>query len=143
MLSSKNLYVNSVSKKLLDRFIRLFKMLQLIRTQAYRLALLNQYRVYNVFHVLLLELYYQRVGYEQPKELTLLELVDSNPEYKVKVVLYKKTIKGQVYYLVKQKDQLEDYNQQVVNLDISNASKLVQEYKKERRYIGRKQRKYR
>ena len=59
MLSTKNLRLMQLKKKFRVRFIRLFKVKERRGLQAYELALsLRISRIYLVFYVLLLELYY-------------------------------------------------------------------------------------
>ena len=41
--------------KLAKKFFRLFKVLYLVEKQAYKLELLKRKKIYNIFHVLLLE----------------------------------------------------------------------------------------
>ena len=55
MLSTRNLKFK-VSKKLSPKFIGSFRVLDPIESQAYRLALPDQYeQIHNVFHISLLE----------------------------------------------------------------------------------------
>jgi len=62
MLSIKNLKQKRFSKKILHKYVKLFKIKNKIKTQIYRLILLNIYRIYNTFYVLLLKLYLYRVN---------------------------------------------------------------------------------
>jgi hypothetical protein len=56
LLSTRNLKLPGVKKKLSARFLGLFQIRDVVGTQAYRLALLTSYKIHNVFHVCLLEL---------------------------------------------------------------------------------------
>ena len=60
LLSIKNLKQKRLSKKLSHKFVRSFRMKNKIDEQAYRLMLLNIYRIYNTFHVSFLKLYLHR-----------------------------------------------------------------------------------
>jgi hypothetical protein len=57
MLSTKNLKQKKFSKKMSHKYIELFRIKNKSKTQVYRLILLNIYRIYNTFYVLLLKLY--------------------------------------------------------------------------------------
>jgi len=71
LLSIKNLRLLVAKKKLSARFIRPFCMRDAISKQAYRLALPTTYCIHDVFYVLLLKLYKQRIG-KEPAEPILL-----------------------------------------------------------------------
>ena len=59
MLSIKNLKQKRPSKKLLYKLLGLFTILTFIKLQTYYLALPNKYlKLYLMFYILLLELYY-------------------------------------------------------------------------------------
>ena len=57
MLLIKNLKQKRSNKKLSNKIIDLFIIRNVVDKQAYRLALSLIYRIYNVFYILLLELY--------------------------------------------------------------------------------------
>jgi len=67
MFSTKNLKQKRFSKKMSHKYIESFRIENKIKTQIYRLILLNIYRIYNTFYILLLELYLYRVDDEQTK----------------------------------------------------------------------------
>jgi hypothetical protein len=58
MLASKNIRQLKPSRKLANKYLGLFEVVEIIRNheQAYKLKLLLFYKIYNVFHVFLLEL---------------------------------------------------------------------------------------
>ena len=60
MLSIKNLKQKRSNKKLSNKVIDLFIIRNIVDKQAYRLTLSSIYRIYNVFHMSLLELYRRR-----------------------------------------------------------------------------------
>ena len=60
MLLIKNLKQKRSNKKLSNKTINLFIIRNAVDKQAYRLALSSIYRIYNVFHISLLELYRRR-----------------------------------------------------------------------------------
>jgi hypothetical protein len=57
MLSIKNLKQKRFSKKMSHKYVESFRIKNKSRTQAYCFILLNIYRIYNTFYVLLLKLY--------------------------------------------------------------------------------------
>ena len=60
MLTIKNLKQKRSSKKLFHKFISLFRIVNKIKTQTYRLLLSIIYRIYNIFYVFLLKFYHNR-----------------------------------------------------------------------------------
>jgi hypothetical protein len=67
LLSSKNFRVRKSCKKLIERYLGLFKVEQPVGKNAYRLILSESYnRMHNTFHVSLLEFYNRRPGNEFP-----------------------------------------------------------------------------
>jgi hypothetical protein len=61
MLSIKNLKQKRFSKKMSHKHVKSFRIKNKIKTQIYRLILLNIYQIYNTFYVLLLKLYLYRI----------------------------------------------------------------------------------
>jgi len=62
ILLIKHLKQKRFSKKILHKYIKLFRIKNKIKTQAYRFILLDIYRIYNTFYVLLLKLYLHYVN---------------------------------------------------------------------------------
>ena len=60
MLIIKNLKQKRSNKKLFYKFINLFRIVDKIKTQIYRLFLSIIYRIYNIFYVFLLKSYHNR-----------------------------------------------------------------------------------
>ena len=60
MLIIKNLKQKRSNKKLFHKFISFFRIVDKIKTQIYRLLLSIIYRIYNIFYIFLLKLYYNR-----------------------------------------------------------------------------------
>ena len=67
LLSTKNFKQKRLSKKLLHKFINLFRMKNKIDEQTYRLTFSNVYCIHNIFHVLFLKLYLHRVDDQETK----------------------------------------------------------------------------
>ena len=60
MLTIKNLKQKRSNKKLFHKFVNLFRIVNKIKTQAYRLLLSIIYRIHNIFYIFLLKSYYNR-----------------------------------------------------------------------------------
>src|ERR1700679_3973355 len=99
MLAVKNINQAWPSKKLSDRFLGPFKVVEPVGPQAYRLKLLKTMKIHPVFHVLLLEPYHRREG-EDPSRDKPLILVDDEEEYEVEQVLDKRKLYRKLQYLV-------------------------------------------
>ncbi len=69
MLLTRNLKQKRFSKKILHKYIELFRIKNKIKTQIYWLILFNIYRIYNTFYILLLKLYLHCVGNKQAKQI--------------------------------------------------------------------------
>ncbi len=61
LLLLKNIRIRKVSKKLINKFLKSFKIKKLINKNVYQLILFKSYkRIYYIFYVSLLKLYYKR-----------------------------------------------------------------------------------
>ena len=69
LLSIKNFKQKRSSKKLLHKFIKLFKMKDKIEKQTYRFILSNIYRIHNTFHISFLKLYLYRADDAKTKAM--------------------------------------------------------------------------
>lgn len=127
-LSTRNLRLRD--KKLQPRFIGPFRITEVIGSQAYRLALPQQYsRLHDVFPIQLLEEYYPR---DQQEPMPMPELEDDPDEYEVEEIRDKRMIKGKNHYLIKWTGWPSEYNQWVPEDDM-NAPKLIQDFEKTRK----------
>jgi hypothetical protein len=97
LLLTKNLKLPGVKKKLSARFLGPFRVHDAIGSQAYRLALPTSYKIHNVFHVCLLELWNQRAGEEPADPMPLAVEEDA---WEVSGISSTKKVRGQQYYLV-------------------------------------------
>ena len=79
MLTIKNLKQKRSNKKLFYKFINLFRIVDKIRTQVYRLLLSIIYRIYNIFHIFLLKPYHNRDYDDASKSfMQIFEFIDDN-----------------------------------------------------------------
>ena len=126
-LSTRNLKLKN--KKLQPRFIGPFRITEVVGSQAYRLALPQQYsRLHDVFPVQLLEEYHVR-DRQELEAMSLPELEDNPDEYEIEEIREKRTIKGKIHYLVKWIGWPSEYNQWVPEDDM-NAPRLIQAFEK-------------
>jgi transposase InsO family protein len=129
LLSLKNLKTRAPSKKLAIKRQGPYRVLDVIGTQAYRLALPKELsRIHNVFHVSLLEPWHSRDGCEDlPMPVTLND--DSLlPEYEVEKILEHRMRKGQKEYFVKWKGWPESYNGWEPEEHLEGAPDVLREY---------------
>ena len=94
LLSTKNLKLARPNRKLSERFIGPFQIIDTIGTQAYKLELPPQVRVHPVFHVSLLEPYQAREG-EDPSAHDPPEVMpDGTLEYELEAIVNDKIERG-------------------------------------------------
>ena len=129
MLSTKNLKQKRPNKKLSDKAIGPFIIRNRVGKQAYRLALPPIYRIHNVFHVSLLELYRRRDNSTMPA-YTASELIDGEEEWEVEKILDKRKRKGEVEYLIRWAGYPVEYDQWVPEEDMEHAQELRDAFEK-------------
>ena len=129
LLSAKNLRLPGAKKKLSARFVGPFQIRDAVGSQAYRLALPTSYRIHNVFHVSLLELWNQRAGEEPAQPMPLAVEADA---WEVAAITGAKKLRGQQYYLVQWKDWPEEYNSWEPAANCTGATRLIEAYEAQR-----------
>ena len=100
MLFIKNLKNVKLKKKLFYKFIKSFKMIDVVDTQTYRLKLFKQWKIHFVCHIFLLKFYYTNSSAVAPNEMIL---IDENEKWKIENILKDKKKWGKFYYLVRWK----------------------------------------
>jgi hypothetical protein len=98
LLSTKNLRLARLKKKMGARFVGPFRVRDAVGSQAYRLSLPTSYQIHNVFYVSLLEPYNQRAG-EEPDDL--MPLAVEEDEWEVESIIDSKIRKRKRFYLVR------------------------------------------
>jgi hypothetical protein len=90
-LNTENIrFANNIPRKLLPRFTRPFRIIRKISDVTYKLALPENWRIYNIFHVSLLRPFSnpnsvfpnRRRQYPDP------EIVDDHPEYEIEKIIH-------------------------------------------------------
>ena len=89
ILLIKNLQLKKSSWKLSHKFIRPFRVKDLVEKQMYRLFLSDTYWIHNVFYVFYLKLYQCCWEDESISSLQLSELINNEEEYKIEEILDK------------------------------------------------------
>ena len=107
LLASKNIKLDVPKKKLGPKFLGPFRIIDVVGTQAYRLALPSSTRIHNVFHVSLLEPWKGREGKEHDVSMPVAEEAD---EWRVEEIVKKRVRKRKTYYLVKWAGWPDEYN---------------------------------
>ena len=131
MLSTKNLKLKKPSKKLSDKFIGPFRILEPVGAQAYRLALPETFKIHPVFHVSYLEPYKQRPGDDAIPTPPLPDLIDNQLEWEVEEILGKRFSEGEIYYKVRWTGYPDEYIEWIPESWMGNAKELRQEYEDE------------
>jgi len=111
LLFIKNLKQHRLSKKLLYKFIESFQIVNLINKQVYWLILPAHYRIHNVFYVSYLKSYKHHLNNNSLSELSFLNLINNEKEYKIKDILSKRQRRKQLQYKVKWIKYLTEYNE--------------------------------
>ena len=128
LLSTKHINIlHQPNKKLSSKFIEHFRVQDAVGTQAYRLQLPPNYRIYNVFYVSLLERWKPRENQEdntQPPEIT----PEGKEVWEVEKILGKRTRKGQLQYWLRWKGYDESWDTWTPASDFENMEDLIQDF---------------
>ena len=98
MLFTKNLKNAKLKKKLFYKFIDFFEIENVVETQTYRLRFLDKWRIYLVFYVSFLELYYKNENFVFSSKMILIK---KNEEWKVKEILNHDKKWEKFYYFIR------------------------------------------
>ena len=105
LLSTKDLMwqiKNRKTKKLMEKFIRLYKIKKIILENMVELKLLALMKIYPVVNVSRIVIYQKQVE-EQKKILSPPVEINGEKEYKVEKILNRRDVKRKPKYLVRQK----------------------------------------
>ena len=129
MLASKNIRLRKPSKKLTDKFLGPFKVIEAVGKVAYKLQLPKGYsRLHPTFHVSLLEPYRRRENVRLPDPVE----IEGEEEWEVEEVLAERTVYKKKQYLVRWKGFDKSYNSWERAENLENAQEKVQAYKASR-----------
>ena len=87
MFFTKNFQNIKFKKKLFYKFTKLFEIKNVVELQIYRFCLLDQQKIYFIFYVFLLKLYYTNANIVYFAKMILMS---EDEEYKVKNILKNK-----------------------------------------------------
>lgn len=133
LLSLKNIRLKLPTKKLSPRFAGPYRVIDLVGTQAYRLALPKDLsRIHNVFHVSLLEPWTQRGDSEEMPMPVAID-PEGEPEWEVEAILQERRRKGVKQYLVKWLGWPDTYNQWEPEKNLNGSQDLIREYKESKK----------
>lgn len=138
MLSMKNLKSFRPNKKLDFPFEGSFEVIGKVGRQAYRLRLPSSWRrIHPVFHVSLLEPYYERKGEKMTREHQPI-MVDDHEEWEIEAIVNHRTHYRRKQYLVKWLGYPSYENSWLDKKDLDNARELLEEYENSRSVKNKK-----
>ena len=132
MFFTKNLKNAKSKKKLFYKFTELFEIENVVGSQAYRLCLLDQWRIHFVFHVFLLKSYYTNGNIVFSAEMVL---VSEDEEYEIEDILKNKKKWEKLYYLVRWKEFLFCKDNWIFKHYLANAQNMLKRYHKCKSFI--------
>ena len=126
LLSSRYIRTRRACKKLDDRFLGPFAILDKVGQNAYRLDLPKKYgRIFRTFNVSLLEPYQRRPGQEPPPPVD----IDDDEEWLVERVLdARKTRAGRMLFLVRWEGFTREHDSWEPEENLENAQDKLKEY---------------
>ena len=129
MLSSRHIRMRKASKKLADKFLGPFKVMEAIGKNAYKLDLPKSYgRIHRTFHVALLEPYSRREGQEPPEPIP----VEGEDEWAVERILDERETQGKRMFLVRWDGFTAENDTWEPEQHLVNAQEKVATFYKER-----------
>ena len=134
MLLIKNLQLKKSSWNLSHKFIRPFRVKDLVEKQTYRLFLSDTYWIHNVFHVFYLKLYQCCWEDESISSLQLLKLINNKEEYEIEKILNKWKHKKKIWYKIKWKNWSEEYNQWVQEWDMTEVQNMHRTFNESKKH---------
>ena len=127
LLLIKNLKQKRFNKKLSHKFIKSFRMKNKIDEQAYRLTLINIYRIHNTFHVSFLKSYLHRVDDAKTKiMMQISKLINDTKQWKMKEIMNKIKSKKKIWYKMKWLSWNHIYDQWLSEEKLKHVLKLKQ-----------------
>ena len=130
LLATRHIRTIRVSKKLADKFIGPFQVLERIGNNAYRLELPKKYgKIHHTFHVSLLEPYRTRDGFEPPEPID----IDGDEEWEVDEILAERTRYRKKQYYVRWAGFSEAHDSWEPEQNLINAQDAIRRFKERNR----------
>ena len=127
MLFTKNLKNVRFKKKLFYKFMNFFKVIDVVNAQTYRLKPLKQWKIYSVFHVSLLKLYYKNLNIVASNKMIF---INEDEKWEIENILKNKRKWEKFYYFVRWKSFFFCENNWIFKHYLTNAQKLLKQYYK-------------
>ena len=129
MLSTKNLvFKERLVKKLVDRYVGLYTIEEVVSTNAVKLQLPTLIRIHLVVNVSWIVWYKEQVERQKKEEGKPME-VEEVEEWKVEKILNKRKIRGVEKYLVHWKGFMVEHDIWERREDLGNAKEVLEEFK--------------
>ncbi len=129
LLQSINIHTLWSKKKIDHRQLKSFRILKKINMQAYKLKLFERYNaIHLIFHVSLLKFWHLR---DENSKLQII-LIKEKEKWKIKKILDQRIKKEKIEYLVQWVDLFLYKNFWESMKNLSNAKKIIKNYKTER-----------
>jgi len=133
MLSTKDLKYQMVrrrTEKLTERFVGLYKIKEIVSSNAIKLELPSTVRIHSVVNISRIHRYVGQVEGQKKEQLALV-IIKGKEEWEVERILNKQQVKGKDKYLVRWKGFMVESNTWEGRENLENAKKAIKEFKKE------------
>ena len=132
MFITKNFKNVKSKKKLFYKFTKFFKVKNVVESQTYRFCLLDQWRIYFVFHVFLLKSYYINANIIFSAEMIF---ENEDEKYEIKNILKNKKKWKKLYYFVRWKTFLFYKDNWIFKHYLTNVQNMLKRYYKLESFI--------
>ncbi len=129
-LEIMNLYFNLERAKLGPKRTGHFIIIEVLRHLTFRLKLLFQWHIHDVFHATLLTLYIETDAHSPNYQNPPLDLIGGQEEYKVKAIFTHRGTEPRCRYLIKWKEYPDSENTWVKEESLVHSQDLLQWYKR-------------
>ena len=131
-LEATNVTTKHPMKKLDNKCLGPFEILEKVGKSAYCLKLSNQQKIHDIFNKVLLFLYYPPQFKSQQQSLfSLSKIIDRQENQEVKCIKEAKaTIRGGLWFLAKQKDYNNKQNKWMSKKDLKNTLNIIKKFYK-------------
>jgi len=120
------------TEKLIERFVRPYKVKSIVSTNAIKLELPSTVKIHPVVNVSRVHRYMGQVE-EQRKEKPQPVIIEGEEEWEVEKIMNKRQVRGRDKYLVRWKRCMAEEDTWENKENLKNASELVEEFEKQYR----------